>query len=248
MEEIESKMDTLRKTSLQKINESLKLTGFSLRDFKIQLDPSSDKYISISFLPYSQYIFEIIEKDFAPRGGILLAMGNVQHKSDIGLATIESPGENKAKELTRYPSIDQCIQAIPRWGKRIGEELSAVVSVNEELLDFEQQFEKNLEDLVQSFSNNVGQPFLESEIQNVRSKLDSIFTKFEDLEKKHEITKQELETLREEFEKLKETLPRYPKGVWIQSTGHKLLDFCKSILKSKEGRDFILEAGKKMLE
>ena len=240
-------MSTLRNTSRKKINEVLQLTGFSLRDFKIELDPSPNVFIHISFLPYQQYFFEIVERDFAPKGGLSQIMNPSPERSDIGVATIESPGENKTKELKRHQSIDQCIQSISQWGKRIGEELS-VTLVENEISDNEQQIEKQIEDFVNNLTGDISKPFSEIEIQEMRSKLESIFTKFEDLEKKHEITEQELENLRLEFENLKKTIQEYPKGVWVKTTIHKLWDFTTRFLKSKEGRELIFEAGRKMLE
>lgn len=232
-------MPKLRQAIISQIYSALEQSGFSLRDFNVNVE-ASDHLAHISFVPKPQYEFTITERDFAIRPITDLLM---QTPPDIWLTTTESPGEYKIKDIRKHESIEQCIWRIARWSQSIKEELVVRIPVQEELDEFEAEIERRINEA----AGDSQEKFSESEVNALIKKLDGLAEKFEELKRANTITESELAEVKAELAKMKGSLPIYPKSAWYKTAGHKLLDVTKRILKTKEGRDFLLASAKKLL-
>lgn len=159
------------------------------------------------------------------------------------LTTIESPGDYKVRDSEWHGSIDQCISRITKWCKNIKEDLAARPIVQEDLSDWETEIERRISET----AGDSQERFSDSEANVLSQKLDGLVSKFEELERARTITEKELAEVRAELQKMKGTLSLYPKSTWYKTAGHKLLDVTKRVLKTKEGRDFLLASAKKLL-
>lgn len=232
-------MPKLRQTIISQIYSALESTGFSLRDFKVDVE-GSDHLAHIVFVPKPQYEFSIAEKDFAVRP---LTDFLRQTPPDIRLATIESPGEYKIKDIRKHESIEQCIGCITTWCQNIKEDLAVRIPVQDELDEFEAEIERQINEV----AGDSQEKFSETEVSALSKKLDGLAERFEELKRANTITENELVVVKAELEKMKGTLPIYPKSAWYKTAGHSLLDVTKRILKTKEGREFLLSSAKKFL-
>ncbi|HEU5046445.1 MAG TPA: hypothetical protein VFT64_01230 [Rickettsiales bacterium] len=229
----------LRNSIIKSIYNHLEISGFSLRDFKINTDHG--QYLAhIVFIPKPEYEFIITEKDYAAKS-IASIVSLTTQPEDLKLTTVESPGEYKTREVTKHSTIHECINRIRDWCQNIKEDLATRIPLQKELDEFEIEIEQRINDA----AGNSQEHFSESEVNNLNNKLDNFLAKFEELEKAKTITEKELKEIKAELERLKRTLPMYQKDIWYKTAGHSLLDMTKKVFKTKEGREFLFDAAKK---
>lgn len=232
-------MPKLRRTVISQVYSALKASSFSLRDFKVDIEETKE-LIHVVFLPKAAYSFTISEKDF--RVNSMLTAGRPA-PPDIGLITIESPGDYKATEIQRQGSMDSCVRRIGTWCKNIEGELSTPIPEPDNLTEFEAELERNINEA----TGDTDEKFSDTEIAELSTKLDALSVKFEELKTANTITEAGLEEVRRELQKMRDTLPFYPKKVWYKTAGHKFLDVTKRILAARMAQDMILAIVKQYL-
>jgi len=233
-------MPKLRNTIINEILQNLKNGDFCVEDFEIKFPDDSSTLASITFVAYPKYCFEISEE----HNGFLAVASAMAGNVKKGLQTIEQPGEYKNFEKRNHESIDSCISRISHWLKNIREDLlfskhSAQGEVDELTENLRKQINENVKN-PESF-------FDEKEKEAIKNKLDELQEKVRELEKRFNFPESETKKVEAAIEKCKNDVNVYPKGVWYKTAGNKVINALKGVLKTKEGREALLEMMKKLL-
>ncbi len=238
-------MTKLRNSKINEIISRLERGEFCIEDFDISFPANSVELAIITFKPYPKYSFRI-EESYEYTDNPLNYFGPLNKKDkNKTIKTIEEPGDYKNYEKNRQKNIDDCISRISNWVNNIHQDLLAaknnpVLEPDEIIENFQETVEQKLEDPENFFDKK--------EQEEIRNQLDDLKDRVTSLEKQFNIPAEDTNTIISTIEKSKEKLEQYPKGVWYKTTGTKILKTLKTVLTSKEGREFLLEMGKNLLK
>lgn len=232
-------MPKLRNTIINEILQNLNNNDFCVEDFEVKFPDDSSTLASITFVACPKYSFEIAEE----HNGFLAVAAMVGNVKKV-LQTIEQPGEYKNFEKRNHESINSCISRISHWVKNIREDLlyskhSAQGEVDELTENLRKQINENVKD-PESF-------FDEQEKEDIKNKLDELQAKIRELEKRFNFPEEEIKKVETAIEKSKNDINVYPKGIWYKTAGNKVINALKGVLKTKEGREALIEVMKKLL-
>lgn len=154
-----------------------------------------------------------------------------------------SPGRHRVSEVESCPSVDEAQVYIDEWAVRIRQELTSIGRIRnsaDDVVEVIDAFVKGkLEDPDSRFSSD--------EIEQLRERLSSLERRFEELLEKSEISKSEFLSVKKSIDVASSDVEVFTKVVWYKTAMSKVFSTVKSIAQSKEGRDVIASAAKKML-
>lgn len=231
-------MSELIATFMDEIVSTLNSTRFSVDDFDLEGDEDKEllrivfKYNdSYSFILTEDSVTEEVESTNPFRTGSI-------SKTVTKLFSYESPSSYKKTEKIEIRGFENVCDRIAKWCLNLHKELSAETSDNSEYEQaktaFKEQFEINIDDPESRFS--------EKEVSALQLRLDELYQKFEELSEKHQISEEELEKLNGEIEKMKDNAHTYKKGIWAKITQNKVTELIFTFLKSKEGRELVIDS------
>lgn len=219
-------MSQLKPSYIQDIQNSLAGSVFSPQDFEIELPKSGDVQFKLIFKHDENFSYTVKES-----------------YGETPLLAVVRPSNFKVEAEWKLKSFTEALSSIPRWCQNIREDLYTLAPNRDPLEGLRKEFESQLDSLIEKPDEN----FTTEELSSVNQKFDELFKKFELLKDEYEISKKQLSEIRQEFEEFKNSAEAYPKGVWSKVTNNKLVDIIASVIKSKEGREFLLGELKKLI-
>ncbi|GBG14645.1 uncharacterized protein NMK_2244 [Novimethylophilus kurashikiensis] len=222
-------MTALRESTKKKIFEMLEKSYFTSSSFSLQFVEDSNPFLTIAFIPEKKFSYSISE----PAG-----------YNSNGYISDEAPGVHiETGERYKHENLSAALKAIGPWIERILEDYR---SKNPVIDEFE-AFRKALCEQINEHIHDKDSHFTENEAEALRTRLDELNEKLKQIWEKSEITAQKLKEAEQEIERIKNDIAIFPKGVWYQVAGSKLVSAVKKVMGSAEGRQFALETAKKFL-
>lgn len=158
--------------------------------------------------------------------------------------TKEAPGMRfLAAEEFRFEGFDIILHRLPRWLDRVHQEVIAANPFSREVLELRAQLDSRLAALGEELSGF----FTISEANDLMDRLSVFEQRLQELAGDNEELKVAVETLSRTVTDLKEAALGVNRGTWFRMAGGRLLGSLKTLAKSKEAREFALEAAKKFL-
>ncbi len=216
-------MTLLRKTIIDKIYIFLDNTSFGRDSYNINFPSDGNPLFEITFLAFPEYSFLLNE-----------------FKGEI--KTYISPGVYKTQDSNTYSDITRAISEILTWSARIREELTSQGLREEDQSEYFNQIDEYIESLKEPSKR-----FSDSEIEQLKKKLNDLEAKFEDLYKKTIVTEQELNILKSKTDGAKKDLQFYSKEIWYKTAMRGIIGTSKRILSTKEGKQVAVEIFKKLI-
>lgn len=218
-------MPELRPKYKKMVFDTLNETYFGISNFEVSF-PEDSFLVLISLKSNIQYFLKIDTDNYIRR----------------------YPGHLKnEEEWTNHPDFISCLSGIQDWAQSIVDDIKASTAINEiydpDLAKMKKQFEEQIDKDIK----NPNVRFTKAEAQNWQERLDNLSHKFEKLEEENNITKIELSRIKTEIEDMKSNLNSFPKGIWLKTTGTKVLDMLKKFSNSEAGKTVIKETIKGIL-
>lgn len=236
-------MSKLKKSIVKRIILELEQGKFCKEDFNLSFPSDTGELVKIEFILDSRYSFKVIE---AVSGvNALLRIGGIYNNDPEAKSffqTLESPGDYKNAEKKNFKTIDDCINRISNWLSNLHEDLILRDDHYVDLDDFTESLRKQFDERV---VENPDSYFTDDEGEHLKTKLNQLSQKLAELEKKFNLEKKDITPLEAAIKNSEENIKNYPKKIWYKTSGNKILSALKKITKSKEVRDFLLEAAKK---
>lgn len=220
-------MPALRETTKKKIFESLEKTYFTASSFSIQFNETEDPFMIITFMSEKKFSFSVSE---APG------------YNTSGYITDEAPGMHiETGEKYKYENLTSVLKAIGPWTERILEDYRSKNPVVDEF----EVFRKTLSEQMDQHIQDKNAHFSEEEANSLRARLDDLSARLHEVLQKSETTEYKLNEVKQEIDRIKNDIALFPKGVWYQVAGSKVVGVMKTVFGTAEGRQFALEAAKK---
>ena len=237
-------MPNLRNSIIAQVLGSLEYGSFCVEDFHVEFPSESSKLAYLTFKALSKYKFVLDETHPGGAIGSLLAATG-RNDGRLVIRTIESPGDYKNHEIHIHDDIDSAVNRISKWVSNIRSDLvqsrvTLLTNMDELTNDLHRSIDDNIKDQDSYF-----EPFEE---EDLKSKLDDLQERICDLESKLEISSENIEKIQEVIAKGKSDLKIYPKGVWYKTVGTKLFKIMGGVVKSKEGRELLVDMAKRLLQ
>lgn len=215
---------SLRNSLRVQIWAAIEKSPFTVADFDVKFD-EDDELLRIVFR-YDKNYFLAITEDYKRQ-----------------LYSQESPGEHR--KLERYALSDhgEIPTRIGAWSKNVRDELRSTIPVYGDL----DELKETLEAFIKGNVKDPDSTFTPSEADILRQKLDELSARFEEMQQRNQLTEQELNKLNQEIASIKVNLSSYPKGTWYKTAANKLWTTANKIVTSKESRQLLADAAKKML-
>jgi hypothetical protein len=239
-------MTVLKNSIVSRIKLQLESDRFCAEDFALSLPDNSPRLVYIEFRANTKYSFTISE---AVSGELAIARFAGFSKNDPDaksfFQTLEKPGDYKNTENKNFKTIDQCIDRIRSWMTNLHEDLTIRASNDGgDLNDFTEALRKQFEE---KSIENPDEHFTITESENLKSKLDELSARVTQLEKQCKLEKKDIAPLEVAIKNSRDNIDSYPRNVWYKTSGNKILSALKKISKTKEVREFLLDAAKKFL-
>jgi hypothetical protein len=196
-------------------------------NFDVLYPKTGQKLMKISLRGYPQFHFTI--------GG---GGGNPSR-----LFVEEAPGAVLKKETTGALEINDVLHYLHGWARRLPDEIEAEKGSDQDLERLLARLESEIEEHVP----NPDAHFAPREIADLRTRLESLGQRFEQMQKENSITKTELAELKRLITQSSKDLPALPKATWYRAAVSKIVTVLRKIVGTKEGREFIASAAKKLI-
>lgn len=158
--------------------------------------------------------------------------------------TEESPGHSLlTPEKIFYDDLSEVMEALRNWTDRLYEEYKH----GNPLLDEFEALKESLESKFQEHETDLNLHFSAEELISLRAKLEEFDKRLSTLTDQTAEMNQKLSAAHEEIEHLKANAANIPRGIWYRMASNKMVSIFKGVAKSKEGKEFALEAAKKFL-
>jgi hypothetical protein len=218
----------LRVTDRQLIAQTLEECYFGAGNFNITHHDGDSLWVEITFLPNPAFKFKI------SRSG--------EYENPFRIR--ETPGREYVLEEARdTKSIDFCTRILKEWVLRVKEEVFDSNPLNREI----QLLRSDIETRIAALGKEQEDFFTNSEANVLKASLKEFAGRLDELVAQNKELKADIERLKEGVEDLSEATFQVNKATWYRMAGSKLLSATKSIFGSKEAREFVLEAAKKVL-
>lgn len=151
-----------------------------------------------------------------------------------------------SKELTNF---EQIFDEVEQWLKRLIQDLKdqspLLNKVFDEIHRIEEEFEKKINE---KFDATDMSYFSETEVDELKEKLNDLFGKFEKLKESNELKDNELKSIKDEVEKIKKNLNILPKTTWFKSSGKKIINLIGKYLNPETIKSISVEVVKGLLD
>jgi hypothetical protein len=236
---MEKIVSQLKPSYIEEIKEGLSSSCFTLNDFEIVLPKSGDVVLKVLFKHMTEYCYSLREEEKLQEvsGGIAPFNQTKSSKLVTHLYADVCPGAYKRNSTWEVSGFSKVPSQLQDWVKYIKHDLYALSPKKDPLESLRKEFEAELEGLVDDPNGY----FTDNEIINIRQKFDDLYKKFDSLKEEYEISKKQLSEIKLEIEEFKNSAESYSKGMWARITNNKLTDLVVATLKTKEGRQFLLE-------
>ena len=218
----------LRAATKQKVIGLLDDSYFGSSNFAVEFEDGDPVWTTITFIPNKNFYFRVSQA----------SLGTVLYRAEA------APGVQLLKPDTLLTqSFEGCVAKIPDWIQRVKEEVIDSNPLNREL----QEVRRQLEEKIDILGERQDDFFTRTEASQLADKLNEFSEKLETLAVENSELNDVVRRLRTRIEELVAATEEINKGTWLRMAGSRLLGTAKAIIGSKEGREFALEAAKKVL-
>lgn len=211
----------------QEIDAILDESYFGGANFSVAYGGAEHVYLSIKFIPNGEFSFWILR-------------GNPIYPK---FQMVMSPGPNILKdERVDARVIDECIKQLPQWVERVRIELLSGNPIAKEV----QRFRQEVEEKLASMNEAMDAFFTKAEAEALSEKLASLHSRLEELTAQNSELQSSSSAMAATIAHLRATVTEVNKATWFRMASGKLTAYAKSLLASKEAREFALEAAKKV--
>lgn len=220
-------MTNLNKYLIDEIYTMLDCSELGVSNFDVKFPSEGKVLVDIVFKPCPDY--QIIVKD----------LGGLPHK----VCTEEKPGNFLKMEVHGGLGFQEVPGRVSSWTENVNAEIRAIGKREQGLEDLSSQ----IEEMVKEHVENPHSKFTSDELNEIRERLQDLEKRFEDLEKGNKISLNELTKLKGHVIQASEDAPAMQKGIWYKLSLNRIFGALKEIAKSKEGREVLKEAVKKLI-
>ncbi|MDT7836922.1 hypothetical protein [Aquabacterium sp. OR-4] len=201
---------------------------FGASNFSVEFGDGNPRWLKVSFIPNGNFSFKIDGT----------GLGTAFYQSSA------APGVEFLRPDTHMErSFDDCARRIPDWIQRIKEEIIDSSPLNREL----QLVRKQLEERIDYLGEKQDDYFTREEATQLAERLNEFSNKLTELCPTNDELKSVISNLKAKLEVLAAATESVNKGTWLRMAGSRILKAAKAVMGSKEGREFALEAAKKVL-
>lgn len=219
-------MSTLREKTKSKFLAVLEESYFSGANYSVAYPDGGEVELAVTFIPRPEFQFTFTRY------------------SSTKYKTIEFPTEHLlAEDSYVRDDINECVQALCQWTQRIEEEYRT----DHPVLDEFDSFRKSMEAKFRTHVEDEHSHFTKEQADALRSRLDDLANELAGLTERTTESERRLVQANADIEAMKADIDRLPRGIWFRKAGAKTVSILKSVVTSKEGRDFALAAAKKFL-
>lgn len=215
----------LRNSLVSKIWTAIEKSPFTAADFDVVFGDKDESLLLITFRHEPGFRFAVSQNYTG------------------AVAILASPGDHKTHEVIAVDGFSEIPEKVTAWARNVRDELRATIPIYSELDELREILDRHVADHI----DNPGAPFSESEIVELRGKLDELMARFQEMQEKNEMTEQELNRLNQEITSIKTNLTTYPKGVWYKTAANKIWASVSKVATSQESRQVIAQAARKLL-
>jgi methyl-accepting chemotaxis protein len=217
----------LRATTRRSISELIEASYFGSQNFDLTFgEASSDLAFHVTFLPDTRFAFQV-ERHL---GGTF--------------SSSESPGRKfLATEVSRFDGFDAAENRLLQWLERVKQEVLATNPFSREIVELRNLLNEQLANR----EEELGEFFTKSEAEELSARLAAFEKRLKELSENNDELTQAVVGLSKVVADLKDASQTLNRGTWYRMAGGRLLGGLKTLVKSKEARDFALEAAKKFL-
>lgn len=212
---------------IDEIYNMLDYSELGLASFEATFPSSGKIIVEIIFKPHSEYRITIHD------------IGGNPHR----VSAVEIPGEFLKSQTHGGLGFQDIASRVAIWTESIETEIRSLGKRDTTLDDITAQIDQ----LVNENITNPEHRFDADEIERILSRLDDLERRFQLLQQEKKITENELTKLKGHIVKASEDVPILPKGIWYRLSLNRILGTLKEIAKSKEGRELLKEAVKKLV-
>ncbi len=237
-------MAKLRKSIQKEIIQRLENGAFPLSSYQIEFGELDSDMVRITFRPYPEYCFRILEKDFATATRAMDVFSGNPPEPDIRLCTVEAPHKFKNSELSKHRSIESCLEVITEWIKAVDEELDADTFISEKKIDdiFDSELIEQIDEIPHA------ERFTTQDVIDMERKLSEVEAKLKQQIKENEANQEKIDDLEQLIQELKGNLKRYPKKTWYTIALDRLQNFTRTKLKSETVKSLLIEGTKELVK
>lgn len=218
----------LRASTKQKVISLLDDSYFGASNFAVDFDDGDPIWVSITFIPNKNFYFSVTQAS--------LNTGLYMSRAAPGVQLLRP-------DTIMSQTFDGCIAKIPAWIHRIKEEVIDANPLNREL----QEVRRQLEEKIDILGERQDDFFTREEANQLADRLNEFSDQLETLVSANAELNDVVSGLRMKIDELVAATKEINKGTWLRMAGSRLLGTAKAIIGSKEGREFVLEAAKKVL-
>lgn len=217
----------LRAVTRQQVVEIIESSYFGNENYSVQFgEVGSDMAFHVRFISDPRFNF------------------TVERITGTHFQTTEVPGVKfLAADAVSFEGFDSVFGRLTRWLDRVHQEVVAANPFSSEILELRAQLDKRLA----SLGEELLEFFTKSEAKELSARLAEFEQRIQDLAGANADLVQAVEGLKEIIADLKDATQSINRGMWFRMAGGRLLGGLKSLSKSKEAREFALEAAKKFL-
>lgn len=217
----------LRAITRQKIFEIVENSYFGFENYTVQFgEQNTDMAFVVRFLANKSFEFR------------------VERWAGSHFKTTETPGEQfLAADEATFDGLDIVFEQLVRWLERIHQEIIATNPFNREIIELRAQLDERLASLGEEQAGY----FTKAEAGELIERLNEFERRLNSLASENTELSGAVEILSKTIEDLKDAADSINRGTWFRMAGGRLLGGLKSLAKSKDARDFALEAAKKFL-
>lgn len=217
----------LRAINRQQIAEILEISYFGAENYSVDYTTHQDAMVSIQFLSDHEFKFEL-----------------VQSSGVNSFICVEKPGVKfLAAERFGVASLSVVLHRINDWTERIREELISTNPFAREISDLRSHIDKRLADIGEDLNGF----FSRDEAKVMEQRLSEFSERLSEVGSKNTELVEAINALKKTVEDIQGAVSNLNRGTWYRMTGGRLLSGMKAFAKSKEAREFALEATKKLL-
>lgn len=228
----------LRAVTKRAILELLDDSYFGISNFSTEFSDGNPLWLKVVFIPTPSFNLTIETASNKSTSNSLLNFTGLRYQISA------APGTEFLKpDIHFHQTFDECAARIPGWIKRVKEEVIDSSPLNRELQDIRKQ----LEDRLDKLAEKQDEFFTREESDELISKLAKLSSQLAELLATNDELKQAVADMQAKLTELGSASENLNKATWYRMAGSRLLRVAKTVLGSKEGREFALEAAKKVL-
>ena len=217
----------LRALNRQQVVKVLEDSYFGIDNYSIAFPQDGKNLFRVEFIPNSLFVFAAKAPD----------SDGTTHCWEAPAITFTKGEIFVAKD---FPSILGRLRA---WSERVKEEVISANPFSRELSELKDEVDRKIAEMHEDLDGF----FTKDEAEALRAKLSAFESRLSDLAEKNADLQATTESLTQTIADLQSAIGSVNRGTWFRMSASRMFTGLKAVVSSKEGREFALEAAKKLL-